>query len=463
MTISVRKLKVVGLHERQDIEFDFESNISIFMGPNGIGKSTILNIFVYALTKQWQKLAKQSFDRVELVFASGDEVAISRRECLDLLSMELSPRNQQVASALAEQDILEDFLEGRAISFDTSPATGGNVSFEARDLRIFRNNILQYGDAIRSLISLTAVGKAIQHNFKSRIVYLPTYRRIEQDISEVLSLAPSMARRIQHDISENVASNLPNYTEFVRFGMDDISALIDGYTSEIKEYSRQQINSLSTRYLTAALQTRQSFAKDFFLHLTDKRIHDILARVDDEELNRNQRKSITDLIKALRSREVTGRLTRQQEQIASYFPMLAETHDRISQREVELQKLAALLNHYLNPTKEASYDQTKYSFSIRSKDMSIPLSGLSSGEKQIVSLFASLILLKDQDVFVVIDEPELSLSVLWQEILLMDIASLPKCKNVLAVTHSPFIYGEKLAKYTRDLSDFSVSRDAQRG
>ena len=36
-----------------------------------------------------------------------------------------------------------------------------------------------------------------------------------------------------------------------------------------------------------------------------------------------------------------------------------------------------------------------------------------------------------------------------------DIISISTCVNLMAVTHSPFIYGEKLAFFTRDLSDFS--------
>ena len=463
MSKSIQRLQVSGLHGRLDVTIDFLDDVSIFMGPNGIGKSTVLNIFVFCLTRQWQRLAKQSFDSVYIRFANDQVVHISRKECLDLLSMELSTRNQQVATALAEQGVLEEFLEGKAVSFDLMHMSEQSSKFEARDLRVFRNNMLQYGDAIRSLISLTEAGAAIQRNFTDKIVYLPTYRRIEQDISEVLSLAPGLAKRIQHDINENIGANQGNYLELVRFGMDDITSLIEGHSSEIKEYSRQQINSLSTRYLTAALQSRQSFPREFFSALSDKRIHDILARVDDEELNRKERVSITNLIKGLRSRENTGRLTRQQEQIASYFPMLAETHNRISEKEIGLQKLADLLNHYLNPTKHASYDQTRYSFSIRVDEASVPLSGLSSGEKQIVSLFSTLMLMQDERVFVVIDEPELSLSVLWQELLIKDLMSIDSCRNILAVTHSPFIYGTELAKFTRDLSDYTYTRGAARG
>ena len=193
--------------------------------------------------------------------------------------------------------------------------------------------------------------------------------------------------------------------------------------------------------------------QSFISSLSETRIRDVLARVDDQELNASTRKSLTDLLRSLKQKQGRGRLTRAQEQVAFYFQMLAETHDRISNREKALQNLAKLLNQYIGPSKQASYDSTRYKFIIRVGDLDVPLSGLSSGEKQIVSLFATLSLSGWENHFVVIDEPELSLSVLWQERLLEDIHSVPACQNIMAVTHSPFIYGEKLARFTRDLSD----------
>ena len=79
---------------------------------------------------------------------------------------------------------------------------------------------------------------------------------------------------------------------------------------------------------------------------------------------------------------------------------------------------------------------------------------LSSGEKQIVSLFAKLYLDIDNSFVLLLDEPELSLSVFWQEKLLPDILRSQKCKLMLAVTHSPFIYNNSLEDYAQAISDF---------
>ena len=70
----------------------------------------------------------------------------------------------------------------------------------------------------------------------------------------------------------------------------------------------------------------------------------------------------------------------------------------------------------------------------------IKLAHLSSGEKQIVSLFSKLYLENEKDCILIIDEPELSISMKWQKMLLPDIMRSENCKLLLTVTHSPFIF-----------------------
>ena len=70
----------------------------------------------------------------------------------------------------------------------------------------------------------------------------------------------------------------------------------------------------------------------------------------------------------------------------------------------------------------------------------VKLTQLSSGEKQIVSLFSKLYLEGKEKSIVIIDEPELSLSIKWQQMLLPDIMRSGNCSFLLTVTHSPFIF-----------------------
>ncbi|GLQ80093.1 hypothetical protein GCM10007881_36120 [Mesorhizobium huakuii] len=85
-----------------------------------------------------------------------------------------------------------------------------------------------------------------------------------------------------------------------------------------------------------------------------------------------------------------------------------------------------------------------------SPDRKISLDALSSGEKQMISLFAKIYLYKKQKI-VLIDEPELSLSIDWQKQILVDVISAPSCQQVVAITHSPFVFDNELEPYARPL------------
>ncbi len=62
----------------------------------------------------------------------------------------------------------------------------------------------------------------------------------------------------------------------------------------------------------------------------------------------------------------------------------------------------------------------------------------------------------EQKFFVLIDEPELSLSVPWQRRFLADIRNSEFCSGLVAVTHSPFIYDNDLRRFAHGLGEFEV-------
>lgn len=105
------------------------------------------------------------------------------------------------------------------------------------------------------------------------------------------------------------------------------------------------------------------------------------------------------------------------------------------------------------------YDSASFTFRIVPADdglsgQTVDPGDLSSGEKQIVSLFSHLYLSGLKRFFVLIDEPELSLSVPWQRRFLTDIAGGEFCAGLVAVTHSPYIYDNSLKSYAHSLGEF---------
>lgn len=75
----------------------------------------------------------------------------------------------------------------------------------------------------------------------------------------------------------------------------------------------------------------------------------------------------------------------------------------------------------------------------------VPKSVLSSGEQHLITLLFKLLFETDPDTLVMIDEPELSMNVVWQRNFLKDLQRIIELRNfdVLIATHSPQIIHDK--------------------
>jgi predicted ATPase len=67
-----------------------------------------------------------------------------------------------------------------------------------------------------------------------------------------------------------------------------------------------------------------------------------------------------------------------------------------------------------------------------------------------ISLFARLYLYPKKKILL-IDEPELSLSIDWQRKILVDIVSAQSCQQIIAITHSPFVFDNALEPFATPL------------
>ena len=96
---------------------------------------------------------------------------------------------------------------------------------------------------------------------------------------------------------------------------------------------------------------------------------------------------------------------------------------------------------------------------VKSKDdnRNIPLNSLSSGEKKLLVIFMHCLF--NEDVPIIIDEPEISLSIIWQENLLPDLLEKTNIKQVIVATHSSAVISDSsLDKYIIPLPNSVVDK-----
>jgi recombinational DNA repair ATPase RecF len=66
MPLHLTRFTVRNLHGQKDAVIDLTENKVILIGENGSGKSTIVNLLYYCLTRQFHRTGAYRFDSVEL-------------------------------------------------------------------------------------------------------------------------------------------------------------------------------------------------------------------------------------------------------------------------------------------------------------------------------------------------------------------------------------------------------------
>ena len=93
----------------------------------------------------------------------------------------------------------------------------------------------------------------------------------------------------------------------------------------------------------------------------------------------------------------------------------------------------------------------------KKNDTIIPLERLSAGEKQILLLLFTLFLMEDKPNVLLLDEPEISLHIEWQDKLVSMMNELnPNCQ-IIMTTHSPNIFADGWEDKLVFISDLVVT------
>jgi predicted ATP-binding protein involved in virulence len=155
----------------------------------------------------------------------------------------------------------------------------------------------------------------------------------------------------------------------------------------------------------------------------------------------------------------SGELKEERYNTLVYFlSNLLKVCDQQKDLDNAIKEFTRVCNKYLGE-KEVVYNESDVTISILQKwnRRPVALATLSSGEKQIISLFSRLYLETGKPLALLFDEPELSLSIEWQRTLIPDIIATGRCKFFLATTHSPFVFENEFDSHAFDLEQF-VSR-----
>lgn len=424
----IRTHKLFGLFDHV-IPLNLDDRITIIHGPNGYGKTAVLRMIAGIFESKHSVLRTLPFESIELSFDNGRTLTVTKPTSQEREPSEDADRSPVTFLYPPDPSFLLPRLTRRAI----------------RDMPIpsFEEWIpgLQRIDADRWFLAST--GEVIQlddlfdrFGDELPIRVRPTdYPDWLSKLKESLSVHFIRANRLEASELAMIrgAGRRPTPTSVVARYAQELAAQIQATLAEYAELSQSLDRSFPRRLVTAPSEPRLSMEQ-------------IRGRLSDLERKRSQ---LTDA--GLLDKEAQSHFEVPSAIDSSKADVLSVYIDDVKQKLGVFDRLFAkidLFRRILNRRfqfKTVSINKNQGVVFHTSAGRPLDPTSLSSGEQHEVVLLYQLLFEVKPKSLILIDEPELSLHILWQEQFLRDLADITALSDfdVLIATHSPQIISDR--------------------
>jgi hypothetical protein len=435
--ISIKKL-----HGYKNLEIPFDDPYIILLAENGQGKTSVLNLIYGALCNDATRISSINFEKMSVRFPDGEEFHIAAED-MTTRTMDLNGNGiRYLRNKLSEKEFDEVMLRIKS---------GRNPLDIYRDFKSRHRTLASaaFRDAAEELSGqeidfssgFSETLTEINSRFGCTPLYLPTYRRIEEDFMRL-------------GLDEQ-----PTQTRGINFGVKDVENKLEEMRKAILASSNESFSRVNGEILAKLINGFELTQDDIDQVRSLDRLDLVLERIGGH-MKADEKEQIDHLFH-------TGQIfvENKYEPLIYFLSNMVKVYRQQKKYDVALRDFTDKCNGYLVAQKLV-YDENAVTVKAINKftEHPVDLKDMSSGEKQIVSLFAKLYLDSvaadsDENLAIFFDEPELSLSVEWQEKLLPDIIASKKCRFLFSVTHSPFIL-KGVKPYARDMSEYVHMRAA---
>lgn len=484
----IESFGIVGLHGYRNISIESEYAASILIAKNGTGKTTLLGALDAFLRLQLNRLRNLEFQEIRCRLRGAErELVLTQQDLIEYLTQPIDGELFKLASRCGlEPNDLFNFVIGE-FDYDASlereiydhPILSKLWSFYRYDMGKIRGSLASLKSEMlnrqENIAYLSSQIRKVLLDYD--IVYLPTYRRVELALTDEVR---SPAHRRRHKPKFKVASG-SLFTGDIQFGLSDIKERLSDLNQQITIESNNGYREISANIINdlidGSYQNAPSSAEEvpteielrlFFSRLKDMRRMGPFAPVAEPNLEKlyseggvpeNSRvflryfvgklKTVIDAAQKI-ERPVQDFIDSCNKYLNSWEPSTTVPRQKAPESKLDLDGKELKLNRRTLQVHVESLPENR----------KIPLDALSSGEKQMVSLFAKLFLYPKRKI-VLIDEPELSLSIDWQQSILVDVLNSTLCDQLIAITHSPFVFENELEPFARSLLTSRSSSDAE--
>ncbi|MDR3140901.1 MAG: AAA family ATPase [Tannerellaceae bacterium] len=451
MQLNIIKIqKMFGLFD-YNIELNRDEKLTILTGPNGYGKTTILNIIYNLFNQRFFYFQKLNFELISFSFDQNKRIDITKKkneekteQAFQLINNQRRIINQNIETTdihlnlyidntLTDTFIYNSELENKlaqelqesypvrqlAPDLWINDRTGKQI--KTTEFLDKNSNLLP--ECLMALIRRQggSINTQILQILSEINVYLIKEQRLLKPVVEIRNLKPNTS----------FINTIEKYAE-------DLKNIIVKKQLEAYKIIQQLDSSFPKRLIECKEVLSESDFKSRFADLTRKqellRTFGIATTIQDvTEYN-------TDTANVL-----TVYLEDSEKKISVYDELLSK---------IEL--FVNILNEKRFAFKSIMINGAQGFYFQSSNEQRLNLADLSSGEQQEVVLQYELLFKTNPNTLILIDEPEISLHVMWQKALIQDLQRIAKMKHIsfLISTHAPQIINDRW-DLTRDLYELS--------
>lgn len=410
----LKNVEIEGFWGQHKIETDFNNDVNIFIGKNGTGKTTFINLLQAVISVDLELLFTLQFEKITINLFEGKK---KRKVVVSKIASELRYKEieYQIGTSKNKLPILPE-QELRYMS-----RRSGRIHPK------FYREVQDIKSKMRELINVSYLSVNRDNILKDDPRELrreEVYNAIDMRLDELIGELTSYQLQLETDLSKLSKSFQANVLKSMLFNEEFDYVNID---ESVKPDLRRIKVGLMTSYRGLGILDNQ-IENDIEKHVRaiEKAANSINNHVEDKSnpVFANDVTPLTLLRRTRRINELSSELENSKKEIFqpldSYIKLLNEFHD----------------------TKDFTLQDSKTGGIFIEKDNTeIPISQLSSGEKQLIILLTETLLQKGKQTLFIADEPELSLHIEWQRKVISSIRKLNPNSQIIVATHSPEIVG----------------------
>ncbi|MFK3680704.1 AAA family ATPase [Pseudomonas sp. NPDC088890] len=451
MDYYIRRVTIQDLFEsKNDYKIDLTEGCNCIYGGNGTGKTTIISLIVSCLNAEIDRIAKTPFSTITIHLAKSKQ---SRPASFLKVT-----RNQDISGTTIVYDIFNEEPKIFTISPRARASEISNELTESLKQRIFEFVNLTHVPLLRMHDSELFGMRDERDEFLHSM--LRTRNLSASQINEILDPSVRVLTSLQRQFiaeANEARKIITGKLETLKSKILEKVMIDDVLAQKASKTIGQVSKALHTKVEDVDVSAHIKKFRDAQINIPEEKIREHF--VTWKKLNDNVRDSYAamDTLRpqGKQSESDTKKFQQSLDRFnTAYFALLAMTtfNDRFLSitedvEKMQFEKLEATksfrdyekeVNSYFHPRKLFNINEDG-AFSVKSNKRTVELSDLSSGEKHILTILGKAALSRQEGAVFIADEPELSLHLDWQRMIMPSIIRLSPKSQIIVATHSPAI------------------------